>query len=135
MMSVSYKSDSKLISIISQILIPIHIFFKNQVCYNSAVEVLGRGKFSWFSLTYCIIMPGIWPFPASTTTLNQRWFNINFQRCINVEIRLDLKVGWTLFQRCRRCFNVVSTLFQCFIDVYPTFYQPCNKLLFWYVFY
>ena len=69
--------------------------------------------------------------PASTTTLNQRWFNINFQHCINVEIRLDLKVEWTLFQRCRRCFNVVSTLFQCHINVYPTFYQPCNKLIFW----
>ena len=68
--------------------------------------------------------------PASTTTLNQRWFNFNFQRCINVEIRLDLKVGWMLFQRWRRCFNVVSTLFRrCFNIVSTLIWRFINLVI------
>ena len=74
--------------------------------------------------------------PANTTTLNQRWFNFSFQRCINVEIRLDLKVEWTLFQRCRRCFNVVSMLFRRCFNVVSTFIRCFINLVitsfFWY---
>ena len=56
-------------------------------------------------VTYCLFTS---PF---TQQAQQRWINVDSTST----------------------FNVVSTLFQCRINVYPMFYQPSNKLLFWHI--